>query len=110
MPETSNLNVTEGLVRANPVVATVGAGGLVDLYNFAGSVELDRRCDGVAAHRGWVHRSAPQRVLDTRVGGQPVGPNGSIDVQLAGRAGLPAWGVGAVMLSLTSTQETADTS
>ena len=40
MPETSNVNVTEGFVTANTVVATVGDGGLVDLYNFAGSVEL----------------------------------------------------------------------
>ena len=41
--------------------------------------------------------------------GQPVGPNGSIDVQLAGRAGVPAAGVGAVVVGVTSTQATADT-
>ena len=109
MPETSNLNVTEGFVTANTVVATVGDGGLVDLYNFAGSVELIADVTAWLPSGGGYTGFAPQRVLDTRVGGQPVGPNGSIDVQLAGRAGVPASGVGAVVLSVTSTQATADT-
>ena len=109
MPETSNLNVTEGFVTANTVVATVGAGGLVDLYNFAGSVELIADVMAWLPVGGGYTGFAPQRVLDTRVGGQPVGPNGSIDVQLAGRAGVPVSGVGAVVLGVTSTQATADT-
>jgi hypothetical protein len=49
----------------------------------------------------------PARILDTRSGlGQPaaapVGPGASIDVQVAGRGGVPATGVQAVVLNVTA--------
>jgi hypothetical protein len=54
---------------------------------------------------------APARVLDTRNGnGAPVGklgPNSSLSLQVTGRGGVPAGGVGAVFLNLTVTQPTA---
>jgi hypothetical protein len=56
---------------------------------------------------------APSRLLDTREGnGAPIGPvgaNGQIDVQVTGRGGVPASGVGTVLLNLTGTGTTAQT-
>ncbi|MDP1805502.1 MAG: fibronectin type III domain-containing protein, partial [Acidimicrobiales bacterium] len=53
----------------------------------------------------------PARVLDTREGnGAPlakVAPNSSIDLQVAGRGGVPASGVSAVVLNVTVTETTA---
>lgn len=53
----------------------------------------------------------PGRLLDTRTGNgvgtrTPVGPRGKIDLQVTGRRGVPAGGVSAVVLNLTSTQGT----
>src|ERR1700755_2924279 len=50
---------------------------------------------------------APTRILDTRSGlGAPkkiVGPGGIVHLQVAGRGGVPATGVSAVVLNLTVT-------
>jgi alpha-tubulin suppressor-like RCC1 family protein len=61
----------------------------------------------------------PARLLDTRTGTQtvdnryvgtgPVGAGGSLDVQVAGRGGVPATGVAAVVLNVTVTAPTATT-
>ncbi len=40
MPIASSLNVAPGEVRSGQVIATVGVGGQVDIYNFAGDVDL----------------------------------------------------------------------
>jgi hypothetical protein len=52
----------------------------------------------------------PARVLDTRDGTGltgPVGPGSTVDVQIAGKGGVPATGVSAVALNVTVTQPTA---
>ena len=56
----------------------------------------------------------PTRVLDTRPGAEQVGYSGpkpiagqTIELQLAGRAGLPSSGIAAVALNLTATEATA---
>lgn len=55
----------------------------------------------------------PRRVLDTRTGlgragiQSPVGPGGSITVQIAGEGGIPATGVTTVVMNVTVTQPTA---
>jgi hypothetical protein len=87
-PEVSNINLREGQVVPNLVIAKVGAGGAVRLQNAAGSVDL------VVDLAGWYddapggslfHVVAPQRVLDTRTQTvKRLGP-GPID----GRRGLP---------------------
>jgi hypothetical protein len=51
---------------------------------------------------------SPARLLDTRQG-QPVGPRSSVGVPVLGRGGVPATGVGAVVLNLTGTEPTAST-
>ena len=56
----------------------------------------------------------PTRILDTRDGtGGPIGPLGqdaSLDLTVAGAAGLPATGVTAVVLNVTATEATAEDS
>ncbi len=39
-PDASSLNVVAGQVRPNAVIATIGAGGKVSLYNFDGDVDV----------------------------------------------------------------------
>ena len=60
----------------------------------------------------------PARLVDTRpgtatidgaqLGGGPLGPGGVIDVQVGGRGGVPASGVGAVVVNVTVTAPSAD--
>lgn len=53
----------------------------------------------------------PARVLDTRNGtggvSAPVGPAATVDVQVAGRGGVPVAGVSAVAMNVTATQPSA---
>ncbi len=109
-PLASSVNFVPGQVVANQVVAQVGAGGRVSLFNSAGSSHL------VVDVAGWFPVGAdysavgPSRVADTRVGeptvdgGGPrgvVGAGGVVDVVVAGRGGVPVGGVGAVVLNVT---------
>ncbi len=112
-PNASNLNTAPGQDTPNLVVAKLGAGGQVSLYNNAGTGHL------VADVVGWIPTGtsfvpqAPARLLDTRPGqatadGQfaglgPIGPAATIDLTVAGRAGLPSTGVAAVVVNVTST-------
>ena len=59
-----------------------------------------------------LHPLPPARILDTRsgTGGVPIsrlGPGGSLDFTVAGAGGVPASGVGAVVLNVTVTNTTA---
>ncbi|MGS2617289.1 hypothetical protein ACVCAH_22595 [Micromonospora sp. LZ34] len=60
---------------------------------------------------GTYYPVAPTRLMDTREGlGAPqamIGPSGQVDLQVAGRGGVPASGVGAVVLNVTITGPTA---
>src|SRR5438874_1719992 len=58
------------------------------------------------------HPLTPTRILDTRtgIGGLPIAPvggGGIVNVQVAGRGGVPATGVSAVVLNVTVTNTTA---
>ena len=115
-PLASNLNYTPGRTVPNMVIARVGAGGRVSLYNNTGTTHL------IVDIMGWYPTTSdfvslsPARLADTRPGNATVdgqGPKGavaggtSIDVATLGRAGLPASGVGAVALNVTVTQPSA---
>jgi hypothetical protein len=53
----------------------------------------------------------PTRLLDTRTGGRlGLGPNGRVDIPVLGQAGVPATGVSSVVLNLTASQASDDTS
>jgi Regulator of chromosome condensation (RCC1) repeat len=110
-PETSNLNLRPGQTVANLAVALLGPSGQVSLYNSAGNVHL------IIDVLGWFPRGPnytgvqPARLLDTRPGAQTtdgrfaglgaVGPGVALNLDVAGRGGLPPTGVGSVVLNVT---------
>ena len=49
----------------------------------------------------------PTRLLDTRTGAAPLGEGRTIGLTVTGSAGIPASGVGAVIVNITATQPTA---
>jgi hypothetical protein len=100
------------------VIAPIGAGGKISLYNPLGSVDL------IIDVLGWLPDNAsytgltPRRILDTRpppygpIGiatAGPVGPAQSVNLTVLNVGGVPATGVGAVVLNVTATEPTANT-
>ena len=65
---TSSLNFTAGETVANRDIVNVGTGGQIEVYNFAGTVNVDVDVDGYYAATGgqFVPLAAPVRVTDTR--------------------------------------------
>ena len=111
-PLASNLNFSAGVSVPNLVVARVGDGGGVSLFNDAGTVDV------VADVQGWYSNAVdavgssfvpvnPARLLDTRVGTGtdgavgPVPAGTLIQLQVAGAGGVPASGARAVVLNMT---------
>ena len=113
-PLASNLNVNAGDTVSNRVMAKLGMGGMVSIYNPFGSTDVVVDLNGwytdgsVAMEAGVYTPVAPKRIVDTRLGiGGPVGsvPAGvTFDVQVTGLAGVPTTGVRAVILNVTATQ------
>jgi uncharacterized protein (DUF1501 family) len=111
-PFASNLNPVPGAAIPNLVLARVGVGGSIDLYNNSGSVHL------VGDVVGWfvpesgvgLEALAPARLLDTRDGTGdvlgPIGPGQTIELQVAGRGGVSGDCV-AVALNVTATEPTS---
>jgi hypothetical protein len=61
---------------------------------------------------GGYHPLPPARILDTRTGTggvpvAPLGPNSTLNVQVLGRGGVPAAGVGAIVMNVTVTNTSA---
>jgi uncharacterized protein YvpB len=116
VPLASNLNYAAGVAAANRVIVQVGQGGRISLYNCCGQVQLVVDVNGwytdgsVAGSGGDFTALIPQRVLDTRYGtGGITGPLGAgqvLDLQLAGRGGIPTSGVSAAVLYVTATGPT----
>ena len=106
-PVTSNLNTLTDRSVAGLVVVKIGAAGAVNLYNFLGTTHL------VVDVMGWfgpgpITGINPFRLMDTRngTGGAPLPlfARECVAVQATGRGGVPASGVGAVILSVTATE------
>jgi hypothetical protein len=104
----------------NRVIVAVGSGGKVDLYNFAGNVDLvvdvggyftDATPGGTGSRFNWL---TPARLLDTRNGtggvSSAVGAGGILAAQVAGQKGVPAMTAAipptAVVLNVTVTNPT----
>ena len=118
-PTASSLNPAAGQTVPNMVIAKVGTSGTVNLYNDRGSTHV------IVDVLGWFPVGSdydplnPARLADTRPGFAPSDGQGppsgvvaagqSIDVQVAGRAGVPLQGAGAVALNVTATGPTANT-
>ena len=114
-PLTSNLNFLPGQTVANLVTVKVGAGGMVNLFNSAGSTHLIADVagwysDGGGLGAGYVP-VAPGRIVDTRIGlggpASPVGASASRSLQVTGLGGVPSGGVSAVVLNVTAVDPTA---
>ncbi|MDP1806637.1 MAG: hypothetical protein Q8K72_15780, partial [Acidimicrobiales bacterium] len=112
LPLASNLNFLPGQDVPNLVVAKVGAGGRVSVYNSVGSTHV------IFDVVGWFSSGAasftpltPARILDTRDGtggiAAKVGQASAVDVAVTGVGGTPASGVGAVVLNVTVTEPSA---
>jgi alpha-tubulin suppressor-like RCC1 family protein len=116
-PTASNLNVVAGQTIPNLVVAKVGAGGGVDVFNFAGTVDVLVDVAGYVPSTDGFTPLNPARLLDTRPGfstidtlgrpGTPLGGAGQLDLPILGRGGVPTTGVDAVVLNVTATNVTA---
>ena len=119
-PLASNLNVRPGVDVPNLVVAKLGTGGRLSLFNERGTTHL------VADVVGWIPGDGqaftgltPARLLDTRPDGTTIDgvhqgtgavAGGTVAaLTVTGRGGVPATGVGAVVLNVTASQPTAPT-
>ena len=110
LPNASNLNLVAEQVRPNLVIAKVGAGGKVSVYNAAGPLHLAIDVQGYfspAAEPGAGQVGiVPQRSLDTRTGVgigavAKVGAGQSISVRVAG-TGLVPTDASSVVLNVTA--------
>ncbi len=118
-PNTANLNFVAGQTVPNLVIAPVGAGGVVDIFNDAhgGSVQIVADVSGWFAAApsgpaaGGLGTLTPARILDTRngTGGTtgPVAPGQTVHLSVLSAGGVPSSGVGAVVLNVTATAPTA---
>ncbi len=102
-PGTSSVNFPPGEASPNAVVTKVGTDGRIRLF---ASADVNVVVDVF----GWfgpggdarLFTVVPDRVLDTRVSGGPVGADQTIDVQIAGTARVPV-GATAAVLNVTAT-------
>ncbi|MDQ4088705.1 MAG: hypothetical protein M3163_00120 [Actinomycetota bacterium] len=114
LPLASNLNFAGGDTVSNRVMAKLGTGGRLTIYNNAGGTDVVVDVNGwytdgsVAGTPGAFTPLEPARILDTRdgtggiAGLRPAGT--AVDVQVTGRGGVPASGVAAVILNATVTE------
>ncbi|TMD03118.1 MAG: hypothetical protein E6J01_17045 [Chloroflexi bacterium] len=110
-PTASNLNFLAGQTVPNRVVVKVGTAGKVTIYNLTGNT------DAVADVGGWFTDASstaggsvftgitPARILDTRAGGGPIGPNATLTVSVGGAGVVPA-AAKAVVMNVTVTNTT----
>lgn len=111
MPRTSSLNVGAGDTVPNLVTSSVGSGGTVDLMVSDGTADLVVDVVGYYAStvtNGGYHPVNPVRALDTRNGaGVALGPNGTVDVDVAAALGINSANVAAVAMNVTVTSPSA---
>ena len=113
-PTASNLNYPAGDTRANLVTVKLGADGML-AFTATSTVQLigdvaGYYLSGTPTEAGTFVSLDPSRVLDTRSANGAAGPVAgwsTIQVQVAGRGGVPATGVSAVVINVTETGATA---
>ncbi len=110
MPLASSLNTDAGRTRPNLVVAKLGAGGAISLFDYDQIGGTDLVVDVVGYFRpgaAAVTGINPQRLLDSRTGQDttpgPFASGETRSVPVAGLAGVPA-GASAVVLNVTATE------
>ena len=108
-PLASNVNMGTDDTVANLVLVPPGADGTVSVYQHAGPADLVVDAVGWFTADSDVRSVTPVRLLDTRAGDAPLRTEGRVSVPVAGRAGLPASGVGAAVVNLTATDASEST-
>ncbi len=98
--ETSNLNYQPGKTRPNAVLAKVGAGGTVCVYNLRG-LDLVVDVNGYVPRLSDVVSLAPERAYDSRQGPGVRQAGTTTEVDLAGQFGIPGDASG-VILNVTA--------
>jgi hypothetical protein len=93
-PNASSLNFVQGQVAANLVIAQVGTGGQIQIFNNSGNVDVIADVVGyftpAASGGGPYHPLTPSRLLETRPGFGPIqysqfwGPGADRSVQITG--------------------------
>jgi hypothetical protein len=116
-PNASSVNISAGVTRANLVIAKLGADGTITVYNQNGATHVAVDVIGWFPAHGVYKGFNPTRLVDSRVGGTTVdgldagggslGAGSQVDVTVTGRAGVPATGVGAVVLNVVAVAPTA---
>jgi hypothetical protein len=112
-PPVSNLNFAAGATTSNLSVLELGAVGCVTVRNSSkGSTHLlvdvqGYLTDGPASAPSTTQTIYPSRLLDTRTNGVTIPAKGSLEVQVAGRGGIPATAVAATWLNVTVTGNAA---
>lgn len=111
-PTASVLNLPKGRSRPNLVLATVGAGGQISMYNYQGSIDLVLDVFGYFGPSGDGYTPiVPKRFLDTRYGvGGPATPfaaGATRTLKIGGVSGVPAAATAAVV-NVTSTHGTGN--
>ncbi|MEU7725934.1 hypothetical protein AB0B78_11915 [Streptomyces sp. NPDC040724] len=109
-PNTSNVNFVAGQTVPNMTIVPVGSDGYVELVNRSyGDVDLIADVTGYFTRTNASGYTSldPARIVDSREGlgtswGQVAGQS-TFPVQIAGKAGVPSWGVTAVALNVTVT-------
>ncbi|WP_353953303.1 hypothetical protein V6K52_07740 [Knoellia sp. S7-12] len=111
-PSVSNLNFSAGSTTSNLAVVELGVVGCISVKNASPGtthVILDVQSfvmPGPATVAGTTKTIFPSRLLDTRAR-VTIPSHGAINVQIAGRGGVPSTGVGAAWLNFTATQTMA---
>ena len=117
-PLVSNLNFSAAETVTNLAIVAVGADDQVTIYNADGTVQVIIDLEGYFAASSGSNTTGsyvaltPARITDTRPGsgepnsGDPIGPEGILNVQATGEGGIPTTGVAAVALNVTVTDPT----
>ena len=119
VPNASNLNFTAGLSISNQVIAKIGANGQVSIFVYAGTGTANVIADvaGYFPTTSDFSPLTPARLLDTRAGmatidgqfagGGAIPGGGTLNLTVLGRGGVPASGVKAVVVNVTTANPTA---
>ncbi|MGH9264102.1 MAG: CAP domain-containing protein [Acidimicrobiales bacterium] len=115
-PAPSNVNFDPGETMSNLAVVKVGSNGKVSLFNATGTTHVIIDAAGwysgsAAGNAGRFEPLPPSRILDTRLGvggAVRLAPGASVDVQVAGRGGVPSAGAMAAVMNVTATGTAAD--
>ena len=117
-PTASTMNPAAGQTVASMAIVAVGADGSFSVFNAEGATDVVVDVLGWFPAGGDYQAVVPARFADTRAGGATIddaGPKGAlgaagvVEVPVAGRSGVPRWGVGSVVVNVTAVAPTAST-